>query len=226
MDTDKIKSVITEQLTELSDLTALKLENHIYGCYMIMQEIAEKDLSLSQSVLTKKTQNEYRFNLDQQFSQIGLRFGFVMDSHLLLDSYLPSYKQLWLEIFNDISLTLDNDLVDTVEEVINECIVQLRPVDKSFFFFAAENGYLPQECMDRVIDLIHPSLSYKNMSVGSPNITKSSTLANANTENKIHTTKFRKLNLTRRKLRDDLTNKLIEKVNKKHLAKTRRVHFK
>lgn len=224
MDTNKIKSVINEQLSNLSDLSALKLENHIYGCYMIMQDIADQDSSLSNNILTKKKSDQYRFNVDQQFSQIGLRYGFVMDSLLLLDTYLPSYKDLWLEIFNDISLTLDIELVDTIEEVINDCLIQLRPVDKSFFFSAAQNGYLSQEYMDRVIDLIHPSLSYKSISVVSEN--KPSLLSSASTETKIHTTKFRKFNVTRRKVRVDLQNKLLEKTNKKHLSKTRRVHFK
>lgn len=224
MDTNKIKSVINEQLSNLSDLSALKLENHIYGCYMIMQDIADQDSSLSNNILTKKKSDQYRFNVDQQFSQIGLRYGFVMDSLLLVDSYLPSYKELWLEIFNDISLTLDVELVDTIEEVINDCLIQLRPVDKSFFFSAAQNGYLSQEYMDRVIDLIHPSLSYKSISVVSEN--KPSLLSSASTETKIHTTKFRKFNVTRRKVRVDLQNKLLEKTNKKHLSKTRRVHFK
>ena len=224
MDSNKIKSVINEQLSNLSDLAALKVENHIYGCYMIMQDIAEKDSFLSNHILTKKNTNEYRFDVNQQFEQIGIRYGFVMDSLLLLDTYLPNYKDLWLEIFNDISLTLDIDLVDTIEEVVNDCLVELRPVDKSFFFAAAQSGYLPQEYMDRVIDLIHPSLSYKTLSVVTQN--KTSLLSSAVTETKIHTTKFRKYNLTRRKIRVDLQQKLSEKNNKKHLSKTRRVHFK
>ena len=224
MDTDKIKSIINEQLCDLSDLMALKVENHIYGCYMIMQDIAEKELHLSNYILTKKTNNDYRFNIDQQFSQIGLRYGFVMDSLLLFDSYLPSYKDLWLDIFNDISLTLDIELVDTIEEVINDCLIQLRPVDKCFFFSAAQNGYLSQEHMNRVIDLIHPSLSYQSVTVVTDK--KPSLLSTASTETKIHSTKFRKFNMTRRKIRMDLHNKLMEKTNKKYLAKTRRVHFK
>ncbi len=224
MDTNKIKSVINEQLCDLSDLMALKVENHIYGCYMIMQDIAEKELYLSNHILTKKTKDDYRFDINQQFSQIGLRYGFVMDSLLLFDSYLPSYKDLWLDIFNDIALTLDIELVDTIEEVINDCLIQLRSVDKSFFFSAAQNGYLSQDYMNRVIDLIHPSLSYKSVSVVTEN--KSSLLTTASTETKIHSTKFRKFNMTRRKIRMDLHNKLMEKTNKKHLAKTRRVHFK
>jgi len=224
MDTNKIKSVINEQFSNLSDLMALKVENHIYGCYMIMQDIAEKELHLSNHILTKKTKDDYRFDTDHQFSQIGLRYGFVMDSLLLFDSYLPSYKELWLDIFNDIALTLDLELVDTIEEVVNDCLIQLRPVDKSFFFSAAQNGYLSQEYMDRVIDLIHPSLSYKSLVVINEN--KPSLLSTASTENKIHSTKFRKFNMTRRKVRVDLHNKLVEKTNKKHLSKTRRVHFK
>jgi hypothetical protein len=224
MDTDKIKSVINEQFRDLSDLMALKVENHIYGCYMIMQDIAEKELHLSNHILTKNTKDNYRFHINQQFSQIGLRYGFVMDSFLLFDSYLPSYKDLWLDIFNDIALTLDIELVDTIEEVINDCLIQLRPIDKCFFFSAAQNGYLSQEYMNRVIDLIDPSLSYNSLVVINEN--KPSLLTTASTETKIHSTKFRKFNMTRRKIRMDLHNKLMEKTNKKHLAKTRRVHFK
>ena len=56
MDINKIKLIIKEQLSNLSDLDALKVENHIYGCYIIMQDIAEKTLSLSNHLLTKKLQ--------------------------------------------------------------------------------------------------------------------------------------------------------------------------
>lgn len=240
MDINKIKLIIKEQLSNLSDLDALKVENHIYGCYIIMQDIAEKTLSLSNHLLTKKLQDTYFFNIDHQFSQIGIRFGFVMDSLLLFDSFLPSYKDLWLDIFNDISLTMDMELVDNIEETINECLVDYRSLDKSFFFAASQGGFLPQEYVDRIIDLIHPSLSYKPISTVTEN--KSSLLTTASTETparnkslkssseqneiRVHSSKFKKLQLTRKKLRVDLSNKSFDKLNKKYLSKTRRVHFK
>ncbi len=216
MDLTKIKSVIQIQLLNTSGLASLQLQNHIYGCFIIMEDIAEKRLELSNHNLTGP---HFVFDMDKQFSQIGLRYGFIMDTKVLLDPCDLNYKNTWLEYFNDISLTLDIELVDLIEDALIEVIQQHVPSEESFFIKALDTGSLPQEWIEKVLKLLNPSLS--STIVSNTTETKKSVLSQAVVEMKSNTSKHRKLALTRKN-----PFSVKEVVSKRCLSKTRRAHSK
>ena len=94
-----ITEVIKKQLL-VSGIESLQVQNHIYGCFVLMEDIAESSTVLQNYVLKE---DKYSFNLDMQFSQIGIRYGFLMDTKLIFESFLPEYKILLLKLLKQMS---------------------------------------------------------------------------------------------------------------------------
>lgn len=204
MDLTKIKSAVFNQLTNTNGLYSLKIQNHIYGCFILMEDIAQGVVDLSGSMIISP---KYVFDLDKQFSQIGLRYGFAMDSKLTLDNYNSEYKETWLQYFNDIDIARDIDESDRIEDAIIEIIQQQVKPEDSFFIKALDSGSLPQEWIEKVLLLINPS-SNDNEEI------KERLLTKAKSEKPLSVRK--NLAITRRVK--------VAIVNKKALAKTRRHH--
>ena len=154
MDLTKIKSAILNQLTDTNSLYSLKLQNHIYGCFIIMEDLAHVGITLSDMVLST---TKYKFDLVKQFHMIGMRFGFFMDTQLLLDKFNSDYQDAWIDIFKHVYLTKDLELVDKIEDCIIEFVETtfVRPQDDAFFLHALETGSLPQEWIEKVLNLIN-----------------------------------------------------------------------
>ena len=155
MDLTKIKSAILNQLTDTNSLYSLKLQNHIYGCFIIMEDLAQGGVTLSDTILST---TKYKFDLVKHFHMIGIRFGFIMDTQLLLDKFNSDYQDTWIEIFKHVYLTKDLVLVDKMEDCIIELVETtfVRPQDDAFFLHALETGSLPQEWIEKVLNLIRP----------------------------------------------------------------------
>jgi len=151
MDTAKIKEVILSQLNGASGLYSLQIQNHIYGCFLIMEDIAQQILSVSDFKLVYP---DREFHLDEQFSDIGLQYGFIMDEKLRLEGFDSDYKNIWLDCFKTADLTHDISVVDEVEEVIIEMLTHILPNNEAFFIHALETGSLTGEWVNRVLALI------------------------------------------------------------------------
>lgn len=211
MDLTNIKSAVTSELLEKNSLTSLKIQNHIYGCFLIMEDIAQKKVDFMNNVITGQ---KFTLDLDKQFSEIGIRYGFVMDTKLTLDTFDKAYKETWLKYFNDIDVESDIDQVDAIEDCLIEVIQKTVPPDNSFFISALETGSLPHEWINKVINLLSPSSPSD-----SDDDKKHSAISDAKTEKPLNTSKQRKLASTRRS-----NAKVNSTPNKKHLSKTRRNH--
>jgi len=144
---------VSAQITsaESDGIRLLQLQNHIYGCFVLMEDIAERNIVLTDYEFKRAN---YVFNIDKQFAEIGIRYGFIMDTKLLMTTYLPEYKEGWLQIFKSI-LTLD--AVDTLEDSIIAIIKSRILPELAFFLHALETGSLPQEWINNVIQLLIPS---------------------------------------------------------------------
>lgn len=198
MDLSKITSVIRTLLSQSKGVKSLQLQNHIYGCFLIMEDIAQKTLELSGDLLIG---SRYRFDIRQQFSQIGIRYGFVMDALAILDPVPADYQEAWLDLFRDIHLTQDIDLVDHVEDAINE-VIQECPAEEAYFIQASASGTLPQEWVIKVLSLLHPSLVIEPVNTTTAFITKESQLPKAKAETAMHpSTYHRRFIRTRRQER-------------------------
>jgi hypothetical protein len=201
MDLTKIKSAVLNQLTNTNGLYSLKLQNHIYGCFIVMEDIAQSVVDLSGSVISTP---KFSFDLDKQFSDIGLRYGFAMDTKLSLDTFNPEYKETWLQYFNDIDLAKDIEESDKVEDAIIEIVQKNTKSEEAFFIQALETGSLPQEWIEKVLLLINPP----DEDIEKTALTKAASEKPLNTR--------RRLATTRRANMKGTTS------NKKSLAKTRR----
>ena len=235
---NKIKSAVINQLNDAHGLYSLKIQNHIYGCFIVMEDIAQKAVDISGTVLQG---DKFSFDFDKQFSEIGLRYGFVMDTQLLLDTFTPEYKEAWVGHFKCGTGGTDLSMVDNIEDAVIEAIQQcVRPAD-AFFLNAVETGSLTQEWVGIVIDLLHnpvnssetTELSQNNsdeddVKLGSLN----PVISHAKTEKPIH--RHRRLEVTRRNKgvgTKDIGAKGVgtkgndsKQLVKKSLAKTRRLH--
>jgi len=204
MDLAKIKSVVLNQLTNTNGLYSLKLQNHIYGCFIVMEDIAQHTIDISGTTLSTP---KFTFDCDKQFNEIGLRYGFAMDTKLILDIFTPEYKATWLQYFKDIDIAQDINEVDKIEDCLIEVVQSLVKAEENFFISALETGSLPQEWIEKVLNLINPPLE-KEIEV------EKTAISTAVTEKPIAK---RRLATTRRIGQKSTSNK-------KSLAKTRRHH--
>ncbi len=156
MDVNKINNVILNQLNCIDGLNSLKLQNHIYGCFLIMEDIAQEVISLSDLQITYPNKSDTQFNLDECFGNIGLKYGFIMDERLCLDTFSPEYKNTWLECFKAIDLLHDISAVDTIEDNIIELLTNSIPPRYAFFINALDTGSLNDDWVAKVLQLIEP----------------------------------------------------------------------
>ena len=95
----------------------------------------------------------YTFNIDEQFEEIGIRYGFLMDTKLIYESYPPEYKAAWLEIYKGLGQKTIEDS-DRIEDVIIELIKTSVAPEMAFFLHAINTGSLPQEWLHSVIKIL------------------------------------------------------------------------
>ena len=145
-----IAEVIKKQLL-VNGIELLQVQNHIYGCFVLMEDIAEPSTVLENYVLKEEN---YSFNLDTQFSQIGIRYGFLMDTKLIFDSFLPEYKAAWLALFTEINEKKSLENVDKIEDIVIEIIKTNVLSEMAFFSQALSTGSLSKEWMNKVIILL------------------------------------------------------------------------
>jgi len=146
---DRIAEVVKTQLS-VNGIESLQVQNHIYGCFVLMEDIAESAV-LENYVLKEEN---YSFNIDTQFSQIGIRYGFLMDTKLIFESFLPEYKAAWLALFTEINEKKSLENVDKIEDVVIEIIKTNVLNEMAFFSHALSTGSLPKEWMNKVIILL------------------------------------------------------------------------
>lgn len=206
MDLTRIKTVVLNQLTNTNGLYSLKLQNHIYGCFIVMEDIAQRAVDISGTLLVNP---KYVFDFDKQFNEIGLRYGFAMDSKLSLDTYTIEYKNTWLELFNDIDLAQNIDEVDNIEDCIIEIIQNNIKPDDAFFLSALESGSLPQEWIEKVFLLLNPAPPSSPTDKDEETVDNMLSKANSEKPTKRHLATTRRVN-------PKIT------ITKKALAKTRR----
>jgi hypothetical protein len=158
---EKIIEIVCNEILHAKNNTVqlLQLQNHLYGCFVLMEDITEKNIVLDQYHI--KATN-HTVDLDHCFSQIGIRYGFAMDTTLLLKSYLPAYKEGWLAVFKSTS-TLEE--VDRIEDGIIALITAMVPPEHAFFLHAMDKGQLPQEWVHKVLAILLPEETVPVVSV-------------------------------------------------------------
>jgi hypothetical protein len=145
-----------------------------------------------------------------------------MDTKLAFNDDTPSYKETWLQTFQDLSVLKDIECVDAIEECLIEIIQQDVSADDSYFTHALETGSLPQQWVEKVLSLLQPApivpavpvVYASSPSEESDAYTTQSVISRARTEKPLH--KPKRLARTQRHLA------VVESITKKHLSKTRK----
>ena len=141
---------IRTHLSGVHGLPSLRLQNHLYGCYLLLEDIVQKNVTLTGTTVQRQ---QTTFDLNKQFAEIGLRYGFAIDTQLLLTPCPPDYQAAWVHIFTTLT-SLEE--VDVLEEKVNRIIQELIPEDEGFFVHTAETGTLPPQWVDRALSLLLP----------------------------------------------------------------------
>ena len=142
---------IVQQQLAGSKKHLLQIQNHIYGCFIIMEDIAQKLYTLSGTILSG---TNFTLDLDAQFAEIGIRFGFIMDTKLMLETVLPEYKSAWLAQFAS-HADHDLDKVDAMEDALIDMIKDTVCEEDAFFLHALDKGTLPQEWVTKVLSILN-----------------------------------------------------------------------
>ena len=221
MDLTKIKSAVLNQLTNTNGLYSLKLQNHIYGCFIIIEDLAQGAVNLTGTILSTP---KFSFDLDKQFSTIGIRYCFAMDTHLVLEIFSSEYHNTWIQYFKDIYSAKDIKDVDNIEDCLIEVVQSYVKPDEAFFVTACECGSLPQEWVEKVINLITPPITVALPITVAPSIT----VAPPITVVPPITEKEKELEKDEEVLETALTKATTEKplITRRYLAITRRAHIK
>jgi hypothetical protein len=156
---------IRTHLSGVHGLPSLRLQNHLYGCYLLLEDIVQKNVTLTGTTVQRQ---QTTFDLNKQFAEIGLRYGFAIDTQLLLTPCPPDYQAAWVHVFTTLT-SLEE--VDVLEEKVNRIIQELIPEDEGFFVHTAETGTLPPQWVDRALSLLLP------ISVATASVTAASATA-------------------------------------------------
>lgn len=227
MDITVLKNAVQQQLSGTSGLYSLQLQNHIYGCFIIMEDIAQKTVDLSENQLIGPS---YSFDMKERFSEIGIRYGFAMDTKLALKEYPASYQEAWLQTFRNLGVLQDIECVDATEECLIEIVQkQVKPED-AYFVQALGSGSLPQVWVNKVLSLLlpekpvvapvapvaEPVAPVTQVVIPETDDVQHTGISRALTEKPIKSVKPKHLAVTRRR------HCGVESVTNKHLSKTRR----
>jgi len=208
-----VQTATFNQLHTTSGLNSLKVQNHIYGCYVIMEDLSQGKLNI---IGSKLTGTKISFDFDTYFSEIGIRFGFLTDTKLILDNCLSEYKHQWITVFNEMAMTHNVEKADTIEDTINDIILREIKSDDAFFLNALDTGMLPHYWLDRAICLL---LDRPFMPLSDDVPITDTAITHAHTEKVIpHIEK------KRRYLATTIRNKNSERQHRKLLSFTRRNH--
>lgn len=149
----RLVELIQKELLERKGVSSMIFQNHLYGCFILMEDIAQGVLEWSNGYITG---NSFYLQVESQFGHIGFRYyGFLMDGKAVLDDISAEYKQAWIDIFRCCKGL--NDMVDKIEEEVIQRLEEMK--DDRYFMNAMEHdGNLTPDWMEKAIYGLHPQL--------------------------------------------------------------------
>jgi len=210
MDVQAIRQACLTTATGVTGLRSLQFQNHLYGCFIVMEDIAQGTVELSGTVLRTPT---FSFDLEARFDEIGLHYGFITDTQLRWGD--GEYRRCWVEAFQATGREKKIETVDGMEDVLIELVGEQIPAESSFFSHALHTGVLPHEWIDKALALLSPSASLAATSAATAT-------AAAEPEETSTVWNHAHIEKTSLKRRLRLTRRARPLVPKKHLGLTRR----
>jgi len=149
-----MEALIQELSTQLPlhrGIASLALQNHIYGCFLLMEDLAQQA-----ATLTGTHVQPFDWDLVEDFSEIGMRYGFIMDRQLAdeVDSFSDSYQTAWVAWFQQVATEKRVEEVDETEDRIIGLLRQTVPAEEAFFSHALETGELSIEWKNKAVKML------------------------------------------------------------------------
>ncbi len=152
---------VIRQEAKRPGVDGLAFQNHLYACFILMEDIAQGLLELKEGVVSG---NGLSLNLETQFGQIGVRYyGFVMDGRAVLRSWPAEYKEGWLRVWASVgkASVAGVGVADAIEDAIL-AVIQEEP--DSWFMNAMEHqGSLSADRVEQALYLLHPDWETKKV---------------------------------------------------------------
>ena len=132
-------------------IASLALQNHVYGCFLLMEDLAQQA-----ATLTGTNVQPFDWDVVEDFSEIGMRYGFIMDRQLAdeVDSFSDSYQATWLAWFQHVALEKKVEEVDETEDRIISLLREKVPAEEAFFCHALETGELTVEWKNKAVKML------------------------------------------------------------------------
>lgn len=142
---------LSVQLPLHRGIASLALQNHIYGCFLLMEDLAQQAATLTGTHI-----QPFDWDLVEDFSEIGMRYGFIMDRQLAdeVDSFSDSYQATWLSWFQHVATEKKVEEVDETEDRIIGLLRQTVPAEETFFSHALETGELSIEWKNKAVKIL------------------------------------------------------------------------
>ena len=140
--------MIRSEIQSRTGRALLSIQNHIYGCFLFMEDIAQKTVTVEGSHV-----QPHGWNLDTQFWEIGMRYGFIMDAQLSKEVG-AEYKAAWLAWFQEVAVKKSIEEVDALEDRLIRLLRETVPAEEAFFVHALESGELPMVWKERAVRLL------------------------------------------------------------------------
>jgi hypothetical protein len=211
MDTTRLLTIVRQELSRVSRVSgvpSLALQNHLYGCFIVMEDIAQGTLDAIGADTGAEAKDglhlirdSLHLSLPEQFGYIGIRYyGFILDGASALNDCSAEYKEAWMDLFREMSLLREMDIVDELEDKIIGVLQELhaeKPEDGFFLHALEQNGCLSPEWSEKALFLLYPQMTNRPLPV-----LKTQGIARAKAERvtgKTGTDKRRRLRFTYRK---------------------------
>ena len=114
-----------------------------------MEDIAQQTVTLAGFHV-----QPHGWNLDTQFWEIGMRYGFIMDAQCTKYIESSDYKAAWLAWFQEVAVKKSIEEVDAMEDRLIRMLREAVPAEEAFFVHALESGELPMVWKERAVRLL------------------------------------------------------------------------
>jgi hypothetical protein len=116
-----------------------------------MEDIAMSHVSHTGTTVSTAS---HSFDYEKGFAEIGLRYGFLMDTKLELAEWLPAYQVAWLRCFAEMGASHHLETVDKIEDTLNAAVLRSIDKEEGFFMNAVEHGALTRDWIDKVLHVL------------------------------------------------------------------------
>jgi hypothetical protein len=133
---------------EQNDFNSLCFQNHLYGCFSVLEVLAEGGADLSGNLYSS---DEMVFDLSANFEQVGATFGFLLSSNCNINyssNCSSNYKTAWLWAWAEIGSKKKIETVDLLESSLFSTISTFE-----YFKGALDDGSLPDELEAKALTL-------------------------------------------------------------------------